>query len=247
MTRSSPRAELAYQTLRQAIIEQALRPGAKLPEDQIGSHFGMSRTLVRATLARLHTEGLVDARPKRTVTVARPSLEEARDVFDVRRTLERKVVALVIQRWRPELGAELEGHVREEAAAQARHDDRVSIRLAGEFHIKLAAMAGNRLLERYLGEVVSRCSLILALYGRPHSSECAVNEHSKIISAIRQGDVDAAMELMDAHVGAVEERALIAETAVSGELGPVLSRYAQAIEARDGPLKLQVGRRRRMK
>ena len=145
MSRTSSRADIAYLALRRAIIEQALPPGAKLPEDQIGGHFGMSRTLVRATLGRLHAEGLVESRPKRTVTVARPTLEDAREVFEVRRALEREVVMLVIQRWRPEFGAELEGHVREEDAARARRDDRLSIRLAGEFHIKLAAMAGNRL------------------------------------------------------------------------------------------------------
>ena len=92
MSKTSPRADVAYQALRQAIIEQALLPGTKLPEDQIGAHFGMSRTLVRATLARLQAEGLVDAKPKRTVTVAQPTLEEAREVFEIRRALEREAV-----------------------------------------------------------------------------------------------------------------------------------------------------------
>lgn len=233
MSKPSPRADLAYQALRQAIIEQALLPGAKLPEDQIGAHFSMSRTLVRATLARLQAEGLVDARPKRTVTVAQPSLEEAKEVFEARRALEREVVALVVRRWRPEFGAALEGHVREERAAKDAGEERVSIRLAGEFHTRLAAMSGNRVLERYMGELVSRCSLILALYGRPHSSECAVNEHSDIITALRSGDADTAIGLMDAHVGSVERRALLDEAAsVEPDLGAVLSRYAQAIVAR---------------
>jgi DNA-binding GntR family transcriptional regulator len=245
MSRNSPRAEVAYAALRRAIIEQALPPGAKLPEDQIGAHFGMSRTLVRATLGRLHSEGLVDARPKRTVTVARPTLEEAREVFEIRRALEREVVTLVIQRWRPEFGAELEGHVREEDAAKARRDDRVSIRLAGEFHTKLAAMSGNRLLERYLAEVVSRCSLILALYGRPHSSECAVNEHSEIIAAVRRGDPEAAIACMDEHIGLVEARALL--TGVTDgdvDLGTVLSRYSEAIESKRFAPPLSTSRRK---
>jgi len=244
MTKSSPRAETAYQSLRQAIIEQALLPGAKLPEDQLGSHFGMSRTLVRATLSRLQAEGLVDARPKRTATVARPSLEEARDVFEVRRALERQAVVLAIRRWKPEFGAELEGHVREEDAARANSEDRVSIRLAGEFHIKLAAMSGNKVLHRSLAELVSRCSLILALYGR-HSSECAVNEHSEIIAALRAGDAKAAMRLMDEHVGSVEKRALLIDGSHGDRgLGEVLSRYKRSIEAKHGAVPLVSWRRK---
>jgi DNA-binding GntR family transcriptional regulator len=230
MTKPPSRADLAYQALRQAIIEQALPPGTRLPEDVIGGKFGMSRTLARATLARLQTEGLIESGRKRTATVARPSLEEAKEDFEVRRALEREVIRLVIARWQPQFGAVLEGHVREEDQAKARNDARISIRLAGEFHLKLAEMSGNRLLQRYLSEVVSRCSLILALYGRPHSSECAVNEHREIIEALRRGDAAAATDLMDHHIGSVERRALIGERESELDLGAVLSRYAGDIE-----------------
>jgi DNA-binding GntR family transcriptional regulator len=232
MPKPVSRTEIAYTCLRQAIIEQALLPGTRLPEDEIGSQLGMSRTLVRATLARLQAEGLVEARPKRTATVAQPSLEDAREVFGVRRVLEREAVRLAMRAWRPEFGAELAGHVREEDAARARGDERVSIRLAGEFHIRLAGMAGNRLLQRYLAELVSRCSLILALYGRPHSSDCAVNEHSALIAALRAGDAAAAARLMDEHLEAVERRALIDRQADGADLGAVLARYAEALRAR---------------
>src|SRR6266702_2424315 len=100
MTKTPSRADTAYQALRQAIIEQALPPGTRLPEDVIGSQFAMSRTLARATLARLQAEGLIEAGRKRTATVARPSLEEAKEDFEVRRALEREVIRLVIARWK---------------------------------------------------------------------------------------------------------------------------------------------------
>ena len=226
MSKLSPRSDRAYRVLRQAIIEQALLPGAKLPEDEIGAHFAMSRTLARSTLARLAAEGLVDAPVRRTDTVARPGLEEARDVFEVRRALEREAVALVVRRWEAGFGTVLDGHVRDEEAARARRDDRVSIRLAGEFHTLLAGLSGNRVLERALGELVNRCSLILALYGRPHSSECAVSEHSEIIAALRRQDVESAVRLMDAHIGSVEQRALLNQLqGAEVALGTILSRY----------------------
>src|SRR6202000_1766052 len=113
MSKKSTRVDLACQALRQDIIEQALPPGTKLPEDELGLRFGMSRTLVREVLAQLQSEGLVDAPPRRTATPAKPTLDQAKEVFEVRRALEREVVRLVISRWRAEFGAELEGHVRE--------------------------------------------------------------------------------------------------------------------------------------
>ncbi len=231
MSKKSNRVDVACKALRQAIIEQALPPGTKLPEDELGARFGMSRTLVRAALAQLQSEGLVDAPARRTATTAKPTLEEAKEVFEVRRTLEHAAVRLVIARWRPEFGAELEGHLREEEAARKDGEARVSIRLAGEFHVRLAEMSGNGLLRRYLGEVVSRCSLILALYGRPHSADCAVNEHREIVAALRKGNAEAAVTVMDHHLGAVEHRALLDQGRdAQFDLGAVLSSYATVVD-----------------
>lgn len=220
------RVDNAHRALRQAIIEQALLPGTKLPEDELGRHFGMSRTLVRAALARLQAQGLVDTSHKRTATVAQPSLEEARDAFAVRRVLEREAVRLVVQCWSNAFDTTLTQHVQQEIEASRRSDTRVSTRLAGEFHLLLAGMSGNALLERYLSELVSRCSLILAVYSRPHSAECAVTEHSAIIEALRKGDAATAERLMESHLELVESRALIGDVAVKKDLSDILGRYA---------------------
>jgi DNA-binding GntR family transcriptional regulator len=227
MSSNSDRVETATLALRRAIVEQALKAGTKLPEDEIGRHFSMSRTLVRAVLAKLQTQGLVDTYHKRTATVAQPSLEEARDVFSVRRALEREAMTAVIKRWSPAIEKALRSHVNEEEEAHARGDARLSTRLAGEFHLKLATLSGNALLERYLFELVSRCSLILAMYSRPHSSECAISEHSALIAALKTGDATAAERLMDEHLISVETRALIAdESDDRPDLGSILARYS---------------------
>lgn len=240
MSRPSPRIEIAHEALKRAILEQALQPGTKLPEDEIGAHFGMSRTLVRAVLARLQAEGLVDARPKRTATVAQPSLSEARDVFEVRRALEAEVMRLVIKRWKPAFGAELEGLVREEDAARQKNQPAVWGRLAGEFHITLARLSGNTVLERYMEELVTRCSLILAVYGKPHAHDGGVNEHAEIIAALRAGDADKAVAIMDHHMEVVERRAIAEEVpAEAPALGDVLARYAGAIIAKDAAIPLK--------
>jgi len=244
--RTSSRAEAATHALRQAIIEQALPPGTKLPEDEIGEQFGMSRTLARATLQKLEAEGLVETRPKRTATVAKPTLQEARQIFEVRRVLEREAVRLVASRWQPEFGATLEGHIREEEAAVAAGREALSIRLAGEFHTKLCVLAGNALLHKYLGELVSRCSLILAVFGRPHSSECGIAEHRAIVAALRRRDAEGAIALMDAHVGSVEERALLPQDAIAPlSLKAVLARYADPLRAHAGTVSFETARKGR--
>jgi DNA-binding GntR family transcriptional regulator len=221
------RAKLIYRALRHAIIEQALEPGAKLPEDAIGERFGASRTIVRSALGQLAAEGLVELRRNRGAAVATPAWEDARDTFDVRLGLERLVMSRLAGRLTPEQIRALEAHVNEEEKAQGKNEP-LSIRLATEFHILLAEMTGSTVLARYVGELSSRCGLILALYSRPHSSECAVNEHRALIAALAAGDARRASALMDEHLEAVASRALIvARPAKSRELKDILSLYAE--------------------
>jgi DNA-binding GntR family transcriptional regulator len=238
------KADLAYASIRRAIMEQALPPGTRLPEDQLGVQFGVSRTLIRAVLGRLSAEALVQIGNKRTATVAQPSLEEARAVFEVRRCLEAQAVSMVIERWQPDMGATLEGHLREEQQAARVGAKSVSIRLAGEFHTRLARMTGNPLLERYLAEVVTRCSLILAMYGRPHSTECACAEHQQLIEAFRARDTVRAVQLMQEHLHGIERRALLPDVELaSAGLTHVLSRYAAELAASDITLPLKSAKR----
>ncbi len=219
------RAQSVYRAIRKAILEQALKPAMKLPEDAIGEKLGVSRTLVREALVRLAIEGLVEIKTNRGARVAYPTLEEARDVFDVRRGLERQVADLLAGRLTAEQVHALEAHVLSEVRVLGR-DGPESIRLAGEFSHHAGRDDRQRLLLRYVQEVSSRCSLILAIYGRPHSSECAVSEHRGLIEALKAGDATRAASLMDEHLSAVVSRALIAHRA-EPDLGDSLAPYAR--------------------
>lgn len=219
------RVGLIYRALRHAIIEQALEPGAKLPEDAIGERFGASRTIVRHALGQLAAEGLVELRRNRGAAVATPNWDEARDTFDVRLGLERLVVSRLAGNLTREQIKALNAHVEEEERARGNNEP-LSIRLATEFHILLAEMTGSPVLARYVSEVSLRCGLILALYSRPHSSECAVNEHRAIIEALAAGNAKAASAVMDQHLEAVASRALIvARPPKSRDLKDILASY----------------------
>jgi DNA-binding FadR family transcriptional regulator len=126
---SVDRGSVIYKALWHAIIEQALQPGTKLPEDAIGEKFGASRTIVRAALARLAAEGLVELRRNRGAAVATPGWNEARDIFDVRVGLERLVVTRLAGSVSREQIKTLKDHV--DAEEQARgNNNPLSIRLA---------------------------------------------------------------------------------------------------------------------
>lgn len=224
---ASNRTLVICRAIRRAILEQALAPGDKLPEDTLGERFGVSRTIARHALGQLASEGLVELRRNRIAIVATPSFEEARDEFNIRRELERLVVHALCGNLNPDQVEALKAHVREEEKARGGPEAN-SIRLATEFHVMLADMTGKPTLTRFVREIAYRSSLSLATFGRPHSSECAVSEHRAIIDALVSDDADAAARLMAHHLDEVASRAFLKTPAARVSLMDVLGPYAEA-------------------
>jgi DNA-binding GntR family transcriptional regulator len=189
-----------------AIVEQRLPPGTKLGEESLCQIFGVSRTLIRRVLQRLANEHVVESRPHRGALVARPSVEEAREVFEARRALEAHVIDRLAHAVTPAAAARLRSHVAEERAAHAAGDRRRLIRLSGEFHLLLAELADNRAIARFLRELVSRTSLIIAVYEAPGESCCPVDEHAEIIEALARQQAEVADRTIRAHLVGIEQR-----------------------------------------
>ncbi|WP_454626034.1 GntR family transcriptional regulator [Bradyrhizobium cenepequi] len=228
---TSDKVSVICRALRRAIIEQALEPGAKLPEDSLGERFGVSRTIARHALGQLAAEGLVELRRNRIAVVATPSWQDARDAFDVRIQLERLVVQQLAGKLTKAQIAELNAHVNAEDRARGGSDP-VSIRLATEFHVLLAHMTNSPILIRYVSEIAYRCCLTLSLFSRPHSSECAISEHRAIIAALVRGDEEKVMSLMHSHLDSVAGRALVAPVPRRGrDLLDILAPYAEEADA----------------
>lgn len=226
MYKSSTRSFPVYDSLRQAIIEQALKPGVKLPEDSIGETFSVSRTTVRNALVRLDAEGLVDLQPNRGASVAVPTIEEAHDIFEMRQCLEREVIQRLCKMDAKPIVKALKSHLAEEKK-YLDVDTTRSIRLAGEFHILLAELTGSRILANYVNEIVSRCSLVLARFAQAHSAKCGLDEHTEIIAAIEASDADRATKQMHVHLDSVQDRALLnPDDREKDDVSAILARYA---------------------
>jgi DNA-binding GntR family transcriptional regulator len=187
-----------------AIVERRLMPGTKLAEQQIADLFKVSRTLVRQALNRLSRDHLVTLEPARGAFVAQPSVDEARQVFEVRRMIEAQMVRQLCAQRTPEQVAQLRQHLRTEGAAVARLDVAGRTRLLADFHVVLARLLGNEVLAQLLADLLARCSLIALMYQSAHSAEHSADEHVAIVDAIERRDARAATRLMESHLGNVE-------------------------------------------
>jgi DNA-binding GntR family transcriptional regulator len=187
-----------------AIVERRLMPGTKLAEQPIADIFKVSRTLVRQALMKLSRDRLVTLEPARGAFVARPSVDEARQVFEVRQMLESAMVRQLAERITPEQLAQLHEHLRAEREAVNSTDVPGRTRLLADFHMVLARLLGNEVLAQLLGDLLSRSSLISLMYQSSHSAEHSQDEHVAIVEALARHDADAAVTLMTVHIGNVE-------------------------------------------
>jgi DNA-binding GntR family transcriptional regulator len=202
----SSTADTIHARIYDAIVEQRLPPGTKLGEESLCEIFGVGRTLIRRVLQRLANEHVVESRPHRGACVARPSVEEAREVFEARRALEAHVIDRLVSGLTPGAALRLRRHVAEEREAHAAGDRRRLIRRSGEFHLLLAELAGNRAIARFLRELVSRTSLIIAVYEAPGESCCSFDDHAAIIEALASGRAQVADQAMRTHLSGIERR-----------------------------------------
>lgn len=187
-----------------AIVERRLMPGTKLVEQQIADIFKVSRTLVRQALNQLSRDRLITLEPARGAFVAQPSVEEARQVFEVRHLLEGAMLKQLCARITDRQVAELRRHLKAEREAIARTDVPGRTRLLADFHVLLARMLGNEVLAQLLTDLLSRSSLISLMYQSSHSAEHSQEEHVAIVDALERRDARAALRLLESHLGNVE-------------------------------------------
>lgn len=192
------------QALTRAIVEHKLLPGTKLAEQKLADHFGVSRTLVRQALFQLTQNRLVTLEPARGAFVSTPSVEEARQVFAVRKMLETEMTRAFVQQVNPKQIKALREHVKQEAAAVDRADVSSRTELLGDFHVRIAELMGNEVLAQMLGDLISRCALITLMYQSASAAAHSHEEHEAIVQALASKNEALAVQLMQEHLAHVE-------------------------------------------
>lgn len=188
-----------------SIAERKLRPGTRLKEEELSEVFEVSRARVRQVLSALESDGLVIILPNRGAFVAEPDINEARDVFHVRKQIEERIIGHVVARITNDEIAQLERHAAKERDAAASKDRSATIKLSGGFHLLLAELSGSSFLHGVLRDLISRSSLISVIYRRSDLHDCGPDEHAALIDRIKARDYEGARAIMHDHLQHIED------------------------------------------
>ena len=194
------RSDLVVAGLQRAIFEHKIAPGTKLSEDEVGDIFGVSRTIVRAALQALAHSQLVTIEKNRGAFIASPSPKEAHEVFEARALIEPRVATMAAKRMTDEWLEKLRAHTREEHAAMHAGDKGKALALSGGFHLKIADIASHDVFTGFMHSLISRSSLIIALYWRRADTTCESHSHHALMKAFETRDPAAAEKIMRSHI-----------------------------------------------
>ncbi|MBV8619818.1 MAG: GntR family transcriptional regulator [Curvibacter sp.] len=194
------------QDIATAIIEKRLPPGTWLREEALGRVYAVSRTKIRAALLMLSKDKLIEIIPDKGSFVSQPTVQEAREIFGLRRLLEAEAVRQFIAVARRADFAALQQHIRFErnTLGSAPTTGTVREKLLGDFHVVLAEASGNATLAGLVKELVGRSSLIAMLYHSSNDPHCSSDEHEALLALCRSGDVEAAVSCMTEHLTRIE-------------------------------------------
>ncbi|WP_334174924.1 GntR family transcriptional regulator [Pseudoxanthobacter sp.] len=232
----SSRSQEIAAILTRAILDHRLVPGCKLGERELSEIFNASRIVVRQALIRLADDGLAQIERNRGAFVARPSLQEAVEIYDALTLVENGVAGQLADRLGPAGWAELRQHVERQRQAFASHNHALADELGEEFHSLLVRLSRNRVMQEIHAQLVRRTRLLRSLISADFEYCHLIDEHARIAELLEKGRVKQAAELMSSHYrrvvhGYIMDRAVYPERTPREALAPYLSPGAAALSA----------------
>jgi len=185
--------DAAYTIVKRDIVECVLAPGTEVTERELTQRYGLSKAPLREALVRLSHEGLLRSIPRTGYLVTPITVQDVRDIFEMRLLLEPAAARQATGRVDQGLLTQLDELCRAGYTPGNRESETAFLRTNRQFHLAIAQASGNRRLAALLGQLLEEMERLfhLGLAVRNRSTEMR-HEHQALVEALAQGDADAA-------------------------------------------------------
>ncbi len=206
--------ERAYDDIKDGILSSRWTAGHILKGPDLAAAFDMSRTPVREALSLLAKEGLVTALPRTGYLVSPVTVDDVKEIFELRVHVEGVAAELAANRATPaqlDVFERVDAEVRELAQTLTPDDPRtvrVAIATNRRFHLTVAALAGNNRLYEIIRRLLDEGERIQSL--DPHFRRVGflVGAHIEVVNALKRGEAALASHAMQNHMRQTQERVL---------------------------------------
>ena len=198
--------EIAFNAIKQAIMRNELSPGEIYSEQAVAKEMGMSKTPVHQALLELENKGFVKILPRKGFKVNALSAKNIRDMFELRRALERMVILKITPKLTADDIQELDGIIQQ----IERNRDPIDFQKYDRaFHRHLASLSNNTYIINALNTVWDLSDWVGAtiLYDWDGFSQAA-GEHLAVYEYLTAGEAEKAAAAMERHLNGTEARFL---------------------------------------
>jgi DNA-binding GntR family transcriptional regulator len=190
--------QAAAEGIRRMILHGQLAVGSPLRQEDLAAQLGVSRTPLREAIAKLAAEGLVVVDSHRGAVVAKPSLDELREAYEIREVLEVLAGRLAAEQCTPADITALKGVL---ATFNDVTDTAAWAELNTRFHMDMYAISGRRQLCQLISTMRNRTEVFVRmLVSSSGRRDQAHQDHVRILAALEARDPDAAEQEIRAHL-----------------------------------------------
>jgi len=205
VAKADPIAVRISRALADRIISGAIEAGAKLRQDHIAEEFGASHVPVREAFRRLESQGLVVSQPRRGARVVGFSIEEVREVAEMRAALE----VLALRNAAPHLTRTILAEAERATQAGDRASDVQSWEEANRtFHRTILSPCNMPRLLKAIDDLHAVSARFLFSGWRAEWEAPTDRDHHAILNALRDGNIDLATAVLSRHVQGVGQKPL---------------------------------------
>lgn len=210
-TESKPIREIAYDTLKKAIITGEIPAGTRIVETDYADRMHISRTPLREALRKLERDGLVEYVLRRGVVVRAFTIADVNEIYTIRNALEMLTLPHIIENATPADIAELRQMLAELDVLDADGDIEKLSPAARAFHARLTGISGQRRILRVIegqDEYIRRFSAVAI--AKEDRRSAAHQEHHLLVDYVENKDLASFTALMEKHIERSKETCLMA-------------------------------------
>ncbi|MGE2737056.1 GntR family transcriptional regulator [Mycolicibacterium vaccae] len=223
-SRLSPPA-VAFEQLRSWILAGALAPGQRLQVREVATGMGLSTMPVREALIRLEEAGLVTQEPRKGAVVARLSIDDLRDYYDLRQIIEPQSLQMGVERMTPERLARLRATMTALEEAVAEGDLVTTLDLDEQVLLLIHGAVANKHLTRVIKSIWTRVrpyKLLWTTTAQVDAGAYIAEEDARFVAIAEARDGAHAHELMIESL--VNAKLRLSDLLRSHDSGPMPSR-----------------------
>jgi DNA-binding GntR family transcriptional regulator len=207
LTRTGPADDVA-EALRNEVLGGSYPPGTALDDTEVQARLGVPRDVARSALTHLEREGLLVHSLHRGLEVVRLSVDDVRDLYATRRTLELAGLEAMVRR-RPADDVWLQAAVQSMTEAATSADGRAAVAADAAFHLAIVASTSSRRLRTAAEAALRELRIVLAVADRVSADlDDLAADHAGLLDALVHAPPPSARAALLDHLRRGESRAL---------------------------------------